>query len=398
MFEKLEIAPPDPILGLTEAFKKDSNPNKINLGVGEYKDSNGLTPILDSVKKAEQIILEKEQTKLYLPIDGNPIYNKHVQFLLFGQSSPILHAKRAVTVQTPGGTAALRVGADFLAKHFPNATIWLSDPTWPNHNALFQSANLPIKSYPYYNSESKTLDFDRMLDILKSVPAGDVVLLHGGCHNPTGVDPDREQWIALGETAASQGWIPFVDFAYQGFATGIEEDALGVRELALKVPEIIIASSFSKNFGLYNERVGALTLVGKTEEEVQKALGNLKRCVRTNYSNPPAHGASIVATVLETPELRKEWEGEVAAMRSRIAQMRTLFVETLKKKGVKRDFSFIAKQKGMFSFSGLNVDQVKVLREKYSIYIVGNGRINVAGMTEKNMEPLCTAIAEVLDT
>lgn len=396
MFEKLAICPPDPILGLTEAFKKDPNPKKINLGVGEYKDAFGKTPILETVKKAEMILADKETDKLYLPIDGHAGYKRHVQLLIFGEGHSVIQSQRAVTVQTPGGTGALRVGADFLSKVNPSVTVWVSEPTWPNHPGIFAAANIITKSYPYYDAAQKTLDFENLMSTIEKIPAGDVVLFHGGCHNPTGVDPSPAQWEAIANTAAAKGWIPFVDFAYQGFAEGIDSDATGVRTLAATVPEMLIASSFSKNFGLYNERVGALTLIASSESQAQTALGHIKRCIRTNYSNPPAHGAMLVSLILDTPELKKQWESEVRQMRERIARMRTLFVHTLQRKGVTQDFSFIEKQKGMFSFSGLSPEHVKLLREKHSIYIVGNGRINVAGMTEQNMDTLCSAIAEVL--
>lgn len=396
MFEKLPVCPPDPILGLTEAFKKDPNPKKINLGVGEYKDSFGKTPVLETVKKAEMILAREETDKLYLPIDGHAGYKRHVQFLVFGEGHPVLKDQRAVTVQTPGGTGALRVGADFLSRVNPSVTVWVSDPTWPNHPGIFAAANISTKPYPYYNAAQKTLDFEKMMAALEEIPAGDIVLFHGGCHNPTGVDPSFSQWEAISKVALARGWMPFVDFAYQGFADGIDTDAAGVRTLAAAVPEMLIASSFSKNFGLYNERVGALTLIASSNSQAQTALGHIKRCIRTNYSNPPAHGAMLVSKVLDTPELRKQWEDEVRQMRERIARMRTLFVNTLKSKGVPQDFSFIEKQKGMFSFSGLSSDHVRLLREKYSIYIVDNGRINVAGMTEHNMDTLCSAIAEIL--
>ena len=396
MFDGLDAASPDPILGLTEAFKKDPNPHRINLGVGEYKDALGHTPILRTVKKAEARLLENEQTKIYLPIDGLAEYNRHVQTLVFGASHGVLADRRAVTAQTPGGTAALRVAADLIAGLRTAGKVWLSDPTWPNHTGVFSSAGIEIGTYPYYDTERKTIAFEKMMETLETIPRGDVVLFHGGCHNPTGVDPDPNQWKAIAASAQTRGWIPLIDFAYQGFAEGIEADAHGLRTLTAAVPEAVVCSSFSKNFGLYNERVGALTLIAASENDAQKALGHMKRCIRTHYSSPPAHGASIVATILDDMALRNEWDDEVKEMRDRINGMRSLFVDTLRRKGVSRDFSFIARQRGMFSFSGLTGEQVKTLREKYSIYIVGNGRINVAGMTESNMDRLCQAITDVL--
>lgn len=397
LFNTLEMAPPDPILGLAEAFKKDPTPGKINLGIGVYKDAKGNTPVFQSVKRAEMRILTEESTKNYVsPNSGTVEYCAAVQNLLFGAGNPIVKQKRAASAHTPGGTGGLRLAADCIALMAPKATIWGSDPTWPNHPSIFQAAGLAVKTYPYYDANRKSLDFDQMLSALKAVPEGDFVLLHGCCHNPTGLDLDAAQWKAITGAAKAQKWFPLIDFAYQGLAGGIEEDCLGVRAMCAELPEALICSSFSKNFGLYNERVGAMTLVAETAEAAEKALSHVKRCIRTNYSNPPAHGSSIVTTILNDPDLRKEWEGEVKAMRERIHGMRVLFVETLKAKGVKEDFSFLIRQKGMFSFSGLTKAHVDALKEKYGIYIVGSGRINVAGMTPDNMDRLCTAIADVL--
>ncbi len=396
MFDRLEMAPPDAILGLTEAFKQDPNPQKINLGVGVYKDANNETPILTSVKRAEEILLQQETSKGYMPIPGNAAYGQCVRELLFGSDHEILQSSRALTAHTPGGTGALRVAGDFLHTQYPEATIWLSDPTWANHATVFQAAGMTVKSYPYYDAEKKCLAFDAMMDALDRIPEGDVVLLHGCCHNPSGMDPDVTQWKAIAERMRTRKLLPLLDFAYQGFANGLEEDAAGLREFCTPGCELLVCSSFSKNFGLYCERVGAVTLVGATQEATQAAFSHVKRCIRSNYSNPPAHGAAIVTTVLSDAALRAQWIEELAEMRARINGMRQLFVDTLKAKGVSQDFSFITRQKGMFSFSGLNKDQVEILREKYAIYIVGSGRINVAGMTEQNMDLLCTAIASVL--
>ncbi len=396
MFDRLEMAPPDAILGLTEAFKQDPNPQKVNLGVGVYKDANNETPILTSVKRAEEILLQQETSKGYMPIPGNAAYGQCVRELLFGSDHEILQSSRALTAHTPGGTGALRVAGDFLHTQYPEATIWLSDPTWANHATVFQAAGMTVKSYPYYDAEKKCLAFDAMMDALDRIPEGDVVLLHGCCHNPSGMDPDVTQWKAIAERMRTRNLLPLLDFAYQGFANGLEEDAAGLREFCTPGCELLVCSSFSKNFGLYCERVGAVTLVGATQEATQAAFSHVKRCIRSNYSNPPAHGAAIVTTVLSDAALRAQWIEELAEMRARINGMRQLFVDTLKAKGVSQDFSFITRQKGMFSFSGLNKDQVEILREKYAIYIVGSGRINVAGMTEQNMDLLCTAIASVL--
>lgn len=396
MFETIQAAPPDAILGLTEAFQKDTNPRKINLGVGVYKDASGKTPVLQSVKRAEERILADESSKSYLPIDGLAEYARLTQELLLGADHEIIRSQRAVTAQTPGGTGALRVAAEFVSTVLPDATVWISEPTWPNHPAVFGNAGLKVTTYPYFHAETNGLDFDAMLAAIRSIPAGDVLVLHGCCHNPTGVDLSLEQWQIVADTLAGSGVLPLIDFAYQGFADGLRADAAGPLRMCQPGAELLIASSFSKNFGLYNERIGALTLVGQTADAAQAALSHIKRCIRANYSNPPAHGAAIVSTVLGDPELRALWEEEVTAMRDRINEMRHLFVETLNEKGVDRDFAFIARQRGMFSFSGLQPEHVKALREQYSIYIVGSGRINVAGMTAGNMDYLCSAIATIL--
>jgi aspartate/tyrosine/aromatic aminotransferase len=299
-------------------------------------------------------------------------------------------------VQTPGGTGALRVAADFLKEKFNAPAVWLSDPTWANHPAIFEAAGVPTRTYPYYDAASHSLAFDAMCETLRRVPAGDVVLLHGCCHNPTGMDPDPAQWQTIAGIAREAGWLPMVDFAYQGFGDGLDEDAAGVRAVADTGLEALICASYSKNFGLYRERVGALLALAGNGDDAGKVLGHLKRTVRRNYSNPPAHGGLIVATIVADVDLRARWRQEVAAMRDRINGMRRLFVDTLAAKGVTQDFSFLTSQRGMFSFSGLTRDEVAVLRDEYAIYIVGSGRINVAGMTEANMDRLCTCIAEVL--
>jgi aspartate/tyrosine/aromatic aminotransferase len=396
MFETIVAAPPDPILGLTEAFKKDKNPNKVNLGVGVYKDAGGQTPILASVKAAEEQILRTENTKNYLPIDGQPEFDRATVELLFGAEHAAVVAGRTVTAQAPGGTGALRVAADFVSSTLGQRTVWLSDPTWPNHPQVFNAAGLPTASYPYFDKQTNGVAFDAMLRALGSAAEGDVVVLHGCCHNPTGVDLQPEQWQAIGKVLAARKLLPLVDFAYQGFASSLEADAEGLHRLAAQCDSMLVASSYSKNFGLYNERVGALTLVAADAAQADASLSHIKRVARANYSNPPAHGGAIVATVLRDPQLRRQWEGEVAEMRDRINLMRHLFVETLQEKGVDRDFSFIARQRGMFSFSGLTPDQVKALRDRFAVYIVGSGRISVAGMTGDNMDYLCSAIAEVL--
>jgi len=397
MFDSLPLAPPDAILGLSDAFKQDPNPRKINLSVGVYKDEQGNTPILACVKEAERRLLATEKSKGYLSIEGHPEYGTRVQELLFGPGHEVLGSRRAVTAQTPGGTGSLRVAADFLKKHFPQAKVWLSKPTWANHAAIFSAAGQQVESYAYIDAAGRGLDFSAMLAALNQIPAGDVVLLHACCHNPSGIDPTPEQWKEIATIVRERELLPLVDFAYQGFGEGIAEDAAGLRELSQPGRELLVCSSFSKNFGLYGERVGALTVVAANAEAAQRALSQVRISIRTNYSNPPAHGAAIVASVLGDPALRKQWEEELASMRERIHQMRRLFVETMRTKAPQRDFSFLESQKGMFSFSGLTNLQVDELRSKHSVYVVGSGgRINVAGMTRENMGPLCTAIAAVL--
>lgn len=397
MFENVTLAPPDSILGITEAYKKDPNPKKINLSVGVYKDEKGDTPIFTTVKKAEEKLLQTEKTKSYLSIEGNSEYGCLVRELVFGKDHEILQANRAVSAQTPGGTAALRIAADFVKNTFPLAKVWMSDPTWPNHPSIFQAAGLETGTYPYFDAASNSLAFDAMLTAMRVFKPGDVVLLHGCCHNPTGIDPTQEQWKKIAEVLAERQLLPLVDFAYQGLADGMSEDAVGVLELCRPGAELLIASSFSKNFGLYNERVGALTAVTANEETAQKVLSQIKTRIRVNYSNPPSHGGAIVATILGDAQLRAEWDQEATAMRNRINEMRHLFVKTLRAKGIQRDFSFIIRQRGMFSFSGLTKDQVERLKKEFGIYVVGSGRINVAGMTCANMDTLCEAVAKVLE-
>ncbi|MDE3256685.1 MAG: aspartate/tyrosine/aromatic aminotransferase [Gemmatimonadota bacterium] len=396
MFETLEMAPADPILGLTAAYNEDTSPDRINLGVGVYKDGEGNTPVFNSVKEAEARVLERQTTKDYLLIPGAPEYAAAVQALLFGPEHEIVTGKRAATVHAPGGTGGLRVAGDFIHKLYPQARIWLSDPTWANHPNIYEHAGVAVETYPYFNKDTNDLDFDTMRDALKSVPKGDVVLLHGCCHNPTGIDPTPGQWAQIADVAGARGWIPLVDFAYHGLGDGIEQDRRGLMAFCRSDIELMVSSSFSKNFGLYNERVGALTLVAFSPEAASALMSQVMICIRANYSNPPAHGASIVTEVLNDSGLRLQWEGEVAEMRNRINRMRALFVDTLERNGVRRDFSFIARQRGMFSFSGLDSRQVDALREEYAIYMVGSGRINVAGITEANVDYLCESIAAVL--
>jgi aspartate/tyrosine/aromatic aminotransferase len=396
MFEQIQPAPPDAIIGLTEAFRQDPNPNKINLGVGVFTDASGNTPVLHSVRRAEEQIFAGETTKNYIPIEGTPAYRAATQQLLFGPEHEIIHSGRAATAHAPGGTGALRVAADLLSKLMPGISVWIPTPTWPNHPSIFQAAKLAVKHYPYFDADTNNVAFDAMLATLREIPAGDALLIHACCQNPTGVDLTPAQWRAVADVVTERGLLPVVDFAYQGFANGIREDAAGLLELARPGVELLVANSYSKNFGLYNERAGALTIVAKDAAAAETLLSHMKQVIRANVSSSPAHGAAIVATVLTDPDLREEWEREVGEMRDRINAMRHLFVETLNEKGVQRDFSFIARQRGMFSFSGLTPEQVKALRDEYSIYIVGSGRISVAGMSEATMDYLCGAIANVL--
>ena len=395
-FEKIVAAPADPILGLTEEFKNDPRTDKINLGVGIYKTNDGVTPILKCVKKAEEIILKEETTKSYLPIVGTPEYGKLVRELVFGADSEVIASDRARTTQAPGGTGALRIGADFLKQQSVTAKIWISDPTWANHFQVFGKAGLETAKYRYYDKNTRALDFEGMKEDLKNAKAGDAVLIHACCHNPSGMDPNAAQWEELAKLVADLGLLPFFDFAYQGFGNGIEEDAFGIRTFLKYNKEILVASSFSKNFGLYNERIGALTVVSADKETADRVFSQVKIAVRANISNPPAHGAKIVTTVLSCPELRAQWEQEVAEMRDRIKEMRELFVSKLAALGSSVDFSFINTQYGMFSFSGLSPEQVATLKKDYGIYMVGNGRISVAGITTSNIDALCKAISEVL--
>lgn len=397
MFETISAAPDDAILGLTEQFYNDSRSNKINLGIGVYTDDTGSTPILNSVKNAEKILIKNEQTKNYLSIEGIADFAHYTQILLFGESSNIIHNNLARTAQTPGGTGALRIAADFLANQKNNTKrVWISNPSWPNHRNIFLAAGLNVYEYPWYNSENHSLNFNKLLSSLQSqVKAGDIVLFHSCCHNPTGVDPTIEQWKNLATLSKINHWLPLFDFAYQGFANDLEKDAQGLRLFSKYNQEMIVASSYSKNMGLYNERVGALTIIAQTTMIADKVFSHIKATIRTNYSNPPFHGAAIVTTILSNEELRAIWHYELTIMRSRIRQMRQLFVSTLLKKGLKKDFSFINSQNGMFSYIDLTKKQVIRLREEFGIYVLNSGRLNIASMTCHNMDFLCNAIISI---
>jgi len=397
MLERIEAAPRDAILGLTEAFIADPRPEKINLSVGVYQDENGKTPLLECVKEAEQRLAAAPTTKSYLPISGLREYCQAVAELAFGKEAEPLSGKRTAWAQTPGGTGALRVAADFVHTNLPGATVWLSEPTWPNHPQIFSAAKVAMKSYPYFDAKANALDFDGMLAAVAKMQAGDVILLHGCCHNPTGIDPTPEQWGKIADAVYNRGLLPLLDFAYQGFADGIEEDAAGLKAFVRPGAEMLVCSSFSKNFSLYRERVGALMAVAPTAEAAQSVQTQFDKVIRANYSNPPGHGAEVVNTILRDAGLRKQWEGEVATMRNRINGMRTELVKALKDHGVPGDYSFIARQRGMFSFSGLTQAQVERLREEYAIYIVGSGRINVAGLTPCNIDRVAESIGAVVN-
>ncbi|GAA4903013.1 amino acid aminotransferase [Ferrimonas pelagia] len=395
MFEKIEFAPADPILGLNEAFRADPRNDKVNLGVGVYKDEAGQTPVLNCVKQAEARILADQQSKSYLGIDGHVQYRALVQPLLLGEAHPVLATKRAHTIQAPGGTGALRIAGDFIASCLGGKKVWISNPSWANHRGIFETAGLEVGEYRYYDAAAKALNFDAMLADLDQLGADDVVILHGCCHNPSGIDPTLAQWQLLAQSAKRNGWLPLFDFAYQGFAQDVESDAAGLRHFASELPELLVANSFSKNFGLYNERIGALTVIAAEQEGADRALSQVKRIVRANYSNPPSHGAEVVATILACPQLKALWLEELAQMCLRIRRMRTELADGLLAAGVAGDFSFIEAQNGMFSFSGLNKAQVARLKEEFGIYIVGSGRINVAGLTPDNLPKIIQAIAAV---
>lgn len=393
-FSVIQTAPPDSILGLTEAFNSDPNPDKMNLSVGVYKDESGKTPVLKSVKAAEQKILESEQTKGYLSIDGLPEYRDDVKNMVFGES---MSSERVAVLQTPGGTGALRIAADFMRTQLPQSRIWMPNPTWANHPAIFAAAELPAETYRYLADDRTSLDLDGMLQTLKaSAKPGDAILLHGCCHNPTGIDPTPDDWKQIASLIADMNLLPLIDFAYQGFGDGIDQDAAGLRTILEHVDEAIVCTSFSKNFGLYSERVGAVALVAADAAECEAARSQLKRVVRTNYSNPPRHGGAIVATILADEGLTELWKEELEEMRGRITRLREQFVATMKSTGDGHDFSFLLRQKGMFSYSGLSPMQVDELKSKHGIYIVGSGRINVAGMSETRMNSLCEAVASVM--
>jgi len=389
------MAPRDPILGITEAFNADTNPAKINLGVGVYYDDNGKVPLLECVQKAEAKLMEQPTPRTYLPIEGLGAYDKAVQELVFGADSAVIQEKRAVTVQALGGTGALKIGADFLKRFSPDSQVYISDPSWENHRALFESAGFTVNNYAYYDPATHGVNFEGMLASLKAMPEGAVVVLHACCHNPTGAELNADQWGQVIQVVRENKLIPFLDMAYQGFGDGIAEDGAVVRRFTDTAGPLLVSNSFSKSFSLYGERVGALSVVASTAEEAARLLSQLKRVVRTNYSNPPTHGGKVVATVLSTPELRQLWEDELAGMRVRIKQMRDELVKKLAEKAPGSDFEFVREQVGMFSYSGLTKEQVEKLRAE-SIYAVDTGRICVAALNSKNIDRVVDAIAKVL--
>ncbi|MDX5407333.1 MAG: aspartate/tyrosine/aromatic aminotransferase [Chromatiaceae bacterium] len=396
MFAQLQPVATDPILGLMAAYKEDPNPNKVDLGVGVYKDEQGHTAVLKCVKEAEALRLKQEDSKTYIGMAGDLGFNAHIEKLAFGNSHKVLLANRVTTAHTPGGTGALRVAAEFIKKANPNATIWVTNPTWANHISLFQAAGLKVKEYSYYDYSTKGLNEEAMFAELATVPAGDVVLVHACCHNPSGMDLTFAQWQRFTEFAKARGFTPLVDMAYQGFGEGLDEDARGLRYLAEQVEEMILCSSCSKNFGLYRERIGAVSIVAADSKVADVAKVNLLSVVRSIYSMPPAHGAIIVANILNSQELTALWHEELAEMRNRINSYRQLIIDKLSAEGVTQDFSFITRQHGMFSFLGINEAQIDRLRSEFSIYMVGSSRVSIAGLNHSNIDYFAKAVATVL--
>ncbi|MGO2203143.1 amino acid aminotransferase [Pseudomonas helleri] len=393
-FSAIGRVPGDPILGLIDAYNQDTNPNKFDLGVGVYKDANGLTPILQSVKQAEQRLVDQQQTKTYIGGHGDSRFGQLISELVLGTDSPLLEAKRAGATQTPGGTGALRLVADFIAHCLPGRGIWLSDTTWPIHESIFAEAGLKVGHYPYVGRDN-TLNVAAMLHTLEHVPQGDVVLLHACCHNPTGFDLSQDDWLQVLDVVRRRELLPLIDFAYQGFGDGLEEDAWSTRLFVSELPEVLITSSCSKNFGLYRERVGALIVCANDAEKLTDVRSQLAYLARNLWSNPPDHGAAVVATILGDAQLKAQWAAEVEAMRSRIAQLRSGLVEALTPFGLAERFAHINQQRGMFSYTGLSTEQVQVLREQHSVYMVGSGRANMAGVDGTRLELLAKAIAQV---
>ncbi len=396
LFSAVEMAPRDPILGVNESYNADTNPAKVNLGVGVYTDENGKIPVLECVKRAEIAMAEKSSPRGYLPIDGIAAYDKATQALVFGADSEIVKHSRAVTVQAVGGTGALKVGADFLKRVSPDAAVYISNPSWENHRALFEGAGFDVRDYDYYDAATRSLNFDGFLAAIKAMPVGSIVVLHACCHNPTGVDPTFAQWQQIAAAVRAGGLVPFLDLAYQGFGDGVTEDGAVVRLFAQTPGPIFVSSSFSKSFSLYGERIGALSVVAADKDEAQRVLSQLKRVIRTNYSNPPTHGGAVVAAALTDPQARVLWEKELGEMRDRIKAMRVALHGALKRLVPSANFENILTQRGMFSYSGLSKDQVHRLRNEFGIYAVDSGRICVASLNTKNVNYVAEAIAKVL--
>ena len=396
LFARVDLAPRDPILGLNEQFQADPNPSKVNLGVGVYTDENGKLPLLACVKEAENLLSESPKPRNYLPIDGIPAYDQAVQSLVFGTQSEALKARRVVTVQALGGTGGLKLGADFLKRLNPAARVLISDPSWENHRALFEAAGFDVGTYPYYDAANRGIAFDAMLAALNQASPGTIVVLHACCHNPTGYDLTAAQWTQVLAALAARDLVPFLDMAYQGFGEGIAEDGAVIQQFVASGLDFFVSTSFSKSFSLYGERVGALSIVCASQDEAVRVLSQLKRVIRTNYSNPPTHGAQVVAMVLSTPALRTQWEQELASMRERIRSMRAALVDRLQAQGVKADLGFITRQKGMFSYSGLNAEQMEKLRAEHGIYGVSTGRICVAALNSHNIDYVAKAMAAAM--
>jgi aromatic-amino-acid transaminase len=396
LLASLELAPRDPILGVTETFNADTNPRKVNLGVGVYYDDDGRVPVLECVRRAEHKLAEAQTPRNYLPIDGLPAYDRAAQQVVFGADSDVLRSGRVVTVQSLGGTGGLKLGADLLRRVNPAAGIWISDPSWENHQAMFDYAGFKVRAYPYYDPATHSVNFDAMLDTLGKLPAGDIVVLHVCCHNPTGVDLSPAQWERVIEVVNRRGLVPFLDLAYQGFAEGLTADAAPLHRFAAACPAVFASTSFSKSLSLYGERVGALHVVTESADEAARVLSQVKRVIRTNYSNPPTHGSQTVAMVLTTPELRALWETELSQMRERIKLMRRSLVDRIRAHRADFDFSFVVNQRGLFSYSGLSKDQVRRLREEYALYAVDSGRICVPALNSRNIDYVAQSIASVL--
>jgi aspartate aminotransferase len=396
MFDAIETRPADPILGLSAAYKKDKNPNKVDLGVGVYKDESGNCPVMTAVKKAEGLKLTEEDSKGYIAQAGPESYIKHTRELLLGNSHPVLREGRASCVLAPGGSGSLRLAAEFINNNAAGSTIYVSDPSWANHVPLLSSSGLKLELYPYYDYKNHSLDFDAMMDSLNQAKKGDMVLLHGCCHNPCGADLNRDQWQVVTDLALANGFTPFIDIAYQGLGDGLDEDAYGLRLMAEKLPELIICSSYSKNFGLYRDRVGSVTIITENSESCAAVGSQVVATARELYSVPPAHGAFLVSIILGDPELTREWNDELTEMRDRINGLRRMLVQKLKEIGVEKDFSFIQNEKGLFSFLGLSNEQVESLINDYSVYLVNSSRINVAGINNANIDYLADSIAKVL--